>query len=134
MRVIVCVDDNMGMLFNKRRQSRDKNLIEDVMKRIETLKIHSFSEKLFEEYSEQIEIDDNLLKNAQLGEVCFVENQHLTPYIKNIEELIIYRWNRLYPSDFKLDIDLATWKMTSQEEFAGNSHEKITRETYVRVV
>lgn len=31
MRVIVCVDDNGGMLFNHRRQSRDRVLCERVL-------------------------------------------------------------------------------------------------------
>ena len=28
MNVIVCVDNDMGMLFNHRRQSRDKNVVD----------------------------------------------------------------------------------------------------------
>lgn len=31
MNVIVCVDDNNGMLFNKRRQSRDKAVIDKII-------------------------------------------------------------------------------------------------------
>ena len=34
MKVIVCVDDNNGMMFNNRRQSRDRILIEDVVKNV----------------------------------------------------------------------------------------------------
>ena len=34
MKVIVCVDDNNGMMFNNRRQSRDRILIEDVVKSV----------------------------------------------------------------------------------------------------
>ena len=34
MRVIVCVDDNGGMLFNHRRQSRDRVLCERVLQRL----------------------------------------------------------------------------------------------------
>ena len=30
MKVIVCVDDNNGMMFNNRRQSRDEKVIEKV--------------------------------------------------------------------------------------------------------
>ena len=30
MKVIVCIDDNGGMLFNKRRQSRDRKVLEDI--------------------------------------------------------------------------------------------------------
>lgn len=132
MQIIVCVDDNLGMLFNKRRQSRDQALIEDVLNRTEKIWIHSFSEKLFEGYADRIIVDDGFLSKAGARDVCLVENQTLMPYIDKVEELILYKWNRRYPSDFKLDINLEDWQMVSQEEFAGKSHEKITREKYVR--
>ena len=31
MKLIVCLDDNKGMMFNNRRQSRDRVLIENVL-------------------------------------------------------------------------------------------------------
>ena len=31
MKIIVCLDDNNGMLFNNRRQSRDKTVVEDII-------------------------------------------------------------------------------------------------------
>ena len=49
-----------------------------------------------------------------------------------IEELILFRWNRVYPADLHCTLDLSVWKLTETEEFAGNSHEKITQERYVR--
>ena len=134
MKVIVCIDDNGGMLFGKRRQSKDMLLLEDVMKNTEKIWIHSFSEKLFADYQKKIMIDDMFLDKADKGEVCFVENQKLIPYISQIEELIIYKWNRKYPADFRLDVDLSKWEMKEQIEFSGNSHEKITREIYSKGV
>ena len=134
MRIIVCVDDNMGMLFNKRRQSRDQILIEDILRREEKIWIHSFSEKLFEGYEDRIVVDDDFLSKAEEQDVCFVENQTLVPYIDRVGNLILYKWNRKYPSDFKLDINLGDWQKTNQEEFTGKSHEKITRDTYSRRV
>jgi len=134
MKVIVCIDDNGGMLFGKRRQSKDKCLLEDVMKNTEKIWIHSFSEKLFADYQEKIIVDDMFLEKADKGEACFVENQKLSPYISQIEELIIYKWNRKYPADFRMDVDLSKWEMKEQIEFSGNSHEKITREIYSKGV
>ena len=49
-----------------------------------------------------------------------------------LEKLIVFRWNRKYPADFWLDADLRDWKLIEAEEFPGNSHEKITQETYVK--
>ena len=34
MKVIVILDDNLGMLFNNRRQSRDRVLIDDIIKTV----------------------------------------------------------------------------------------------------
>ena len=50
MIIAVCVDDRMGMLFNHRRQSRDKFVIDDLMNIAEKVKINGFSEELFEDY------------------------------------------------------------------------------------
>ena len=32
MKIIACLDDNNGLLFNNRRQSRDRVVIEDILK------------------------------------------------------------------------------------------------------
>ena len=34
MRVIVCLDDRNGMLFNRRRQSRDRRVVEDILREL----------------------------------------------------------------------------------------------------
>ena len=47
-------------------------------------------------------------------------------------EIILYKWNRVYPADFRFEVDLSSWKLEESEEFAGLSHEKITRERYIR--
>ena len=49
MQVIVCVDDNGGMMFNKRRQSRDRVLCEYVMRLSEGHQVYmsAYSDKLF---------------------------------------------------------------------------------------
>ena len=132
MKIIVCVDDNFGMLFNNRRQSKDQMLLEDMMGKIEKVWIHSFSQKLLEGYEERIVVDDKFLQKAKAQDVCFVENQHLLPYLDKIEEIVLYKWNRKYPSDMKFDIDMEKWELSKQEGFEGKSHEKITCETYIR--
>lgn len=132
MKVSICIDDNHGMLFNKRRQSKDKAVLADLMRDEKKIYIHSFSEKMFEEYSGQVVVDDDFLNKAVEGEMCFVENRTLTIYEGKIEELIIYKWNRKYPADFRLDLDLSNWEQKETWEFVGNSHEKITKETYIR--
>ena len=132
MKIIVCVDDNMGMLFNKRRQSRDVKVLDDIFCMTDKLWIHPFSEKLYEKYKEKTKVDDSFLEEAGFGEFCFVENISLKPYEDKIEQLIVYKWNRKYPADFKLDLDLSQWHLQEALEFQGNSHDLITREIYVK--
>ena len=40
LKVIVILDDNLGMLFNNRRQSRDRVLIDDIIKTVKDNKIY----------------------------------------------------------------------------------------------
>ena len=51
---------------------------------------------------------------------------------EQIEELILFHWNRTYPADLCCTLDLSEWKQKTTEEFAGSSHEKITQEWYVK--
>ena len=132
MNVIICIDDNQGMLFNKRRQSRDAKVIEDIASLTDELWISPFSEKLFESENIKITLSDTLLEDVPAEDYCFIENQKLKPYECNIEQLIVYKWNRNYPSDFKLDLNLNEWKLIETVDFAGKSHEKITREIYAK--
>lgn len=132
MNIIVCLDDNLGMLFNKRRQSRDRRILEDIEKYTNEVFISSFSENLFSESLCKIKVDDHFLEDAPHNAYCFVETNKVSPYIDKIEHIIVYKWNRKYPTDFKFDISLESWKMIEQKEFAGFSHEKITKQVYVK--
>ena len=128
MKLIVCLDDKNGMMFNKRRQSRDRVLIENVLElcKGEKLYTNEYSSKLFPENS--VEVFDSI-ENVG-NEYCFAEN--FTVNEENIEEIIVYKWNRLYPADTYFNIDLAGWNLTETVDFEGSSHEKITRGIYVR--
>ncbi len=134
MQIIVCVDDKGGMLFNKRRQSRDRVLTADVMSELGSKKIRiaNFSKLLFECFEDRYVIDEDLLKNASDEDVCFVENIDPSPYIDKINRITVYRWNRSYPGDFFFSVDLEKegFKIKSVYEFEGYSHEKITREIF----
>ena len=133
MNVIVCLDDNNGMTFNHRRQSRDKKLLADILTlQPSKLYINSFSEKLFSASGLPYTLCEDMLSVAKKGEYCFVENLSLKEHIPSIEKLIIYRWNRTYPFDFAFDIPVqqAGFTLRSVYEFEGNSHEKITREVF----
>lgn len=129
MKIIVCLDDNGGMLFNERRQSRDRIVCEDIINSLngEKLFISAFSELLFDGFLDRISVCEDFL---QKGNICFVENQSLSQC--NADEVVVYKWNRVYPADFYCDIDFSKYSLSDQTEFEGYSHEKITKQNYIK--
>lgn len=137
MIVMVCVDDKGGTMFNHRRQSRDSVLRTEMLRIAEgkKLKLSPASAKQFTpEEQPLLEIGEDFLTTAEPGDFCFVEGAPLLPVEEKIQQLILFRWNRVYPADTHLDIPLAEhgWTLTETRDFAGSSHEKITQEVYTR--
>ena len=126
MKLIVCLDDNNGMMFNKRRQSRDRVLIENMIELCKDEKFYTneYSVSLFPENA--VEIFDNI-EDVEKS-YCFAEN--FTVNEDYVDEIIVYKWNRVYPADFKCDIDFSRFDLVECLDFKGFSHEKITKETY----
>ena len=135
MIAIVCIDDNGGMMFNNRRQSRDSILIDKITEITKGSKlwINKYSYSLFEDKNmSNINVDESFVLEAANGEYCFVENVSLKDYEKWIEKMIVFKWNRVYPKDFEFELDLSKWKLAESSEFQGSSHDKITMEVYVK--
>ncbi len=134
MRIIVCLDDGDGMLFNKRRQSSDTVLTDRIiaLTKGKRLWMNDYSAKLFEGRADNVVVDANFLNQAQESEYCFVENSDVSRVLENAEQIIIYRWNRKYPSDQKFPIDeaLKGKKLIGSENFEGKSHPEMTEEIY----
>ncbi|MBQ7942505.1 MAG: ribonuclease Z [Lachnospiraceae bacterium] len=138
MIVIVATDDKQGMMFNNRRQSKDSELRKDILCEVGKCKLwlNAYSFGQFEEELEKnVCVAEDFVDKAGAREYCFVENLSLQEYEERIEELILYKWNRVYPSDLKFDIDLSSesWQMASTVDFVGSSHDKITKEVWKRV-
>ncbi len=130
MIVAVCVDEKNGMTFCGKRLSRDKKLIKNYMILCGgKTRISPFSMILFE--GRDVIIDSGLLENAGDGEYCFIENKDIIPFADKIEKLIIYKWNRRYPSDRKFVMPKG-FRFCGESDFEGSSHENISREIYVR--
>ncbi len=135
MVIIVCVDERRGMTFNGRRQSRDSKIYADIAENMaegSRLLADEYSAPLFSELAINAEFRGDFLDVAENGDVCFVEKGALSPYLKKAEEIIIYHWNRHYPSDTGLDVvpEKEGFSLAYTKEFEGSSHEKITKEIY----
>lgn len=143
MILIACIDDNKGMMFNRRRQSQDRVLRQHILDMVGDGKLwmDGYSGKMFAKDSdgsteERICVDEDFLNKASAGEYCFVEKDScgvdMFPDTANIESVVLYKWNRVYPADQYFTMDLSAWKLVETTEFPGSSHEKITEERYVR--
>lgn len=135
MTVIVCLGNANGMMFNHRRQSRDANVVNDILKTTKgtSLLIAPYSEPLFSQAECSVSVSDSFLVDAGAEDYCFVENTSVAEFKEKISKLVIYKWNRDYPADLYFDIDYANdYKLETTLDFGGTSHEKITKEVYVR--
>jgi len=132
MKIIICLDDNNGFLFNSRRQSRDSKVIKDIFKIIGSAKlyINNFSADLF--LNKNVIVCEDFLEKCLDEDYCFIENADFEKYTDKINAIIIYRWNRNYPFDKKFNNEiLKKFHLKNIEEFTGTSHDKITREEFV---
>ena len=131
MHLIVCIDDRDGMAFCGRRLSRDRAVTDHIMHVTAGSKLwmHPASVSLFPDANVQAE--PAFLEKAQAGDYCFAETTPLPPDIKNLESVILYRWNRAYPSTLRFPRSLLhAMHLVNTEDFPGNSHEIITMEQY----
>lgn len=126
--LIVCISNNNGMMFNNRRQSRDRLLLEKLCTdcQNERIIIHEYSKKLFEglpvEVATEVCVDNT---------TSFVEDPGLIPCDAIFDKIIVVRWNRDYPADKFFNVDMSAYECVSKEDFVGKSHDEILIETYV---
>ena len=137
MILIACIDDKLGMLFNRRRQSQDRVLRKRILQLTngKTLWMNEYSRKQFGDAElPQIMVSETFLQEAGKEDYCFLETLDPAPYEANLEQIILYRWNRIYPADLRFSIPLHDhgWKLVQTTDFSGSSHEKITEEVYTK--
>lgn len=134
MIIVVCIDEKGGMVFNRRRQSQDRRLREDLLAEAggRLIWMSPYSRKLFDPAPENIRAAEDFARRAGPGEFCFFEDVSPEPWLDQAERIVVYHWNRLYPSDPpKFPLPLAGRSVARREEFAGSSHERITKEIWV---
>lgn len=60
MHIILSIDDNNGIMFNNRRQSRDSKVVSDIISSHNKVYISSFSLSLFKGYENNIILNGDL--------------------------------------------------------------------------
>ncbi len=130
--VFICLDKGGGMLFNERRQSRDSKVIADIINSVgeDDLYIKPFSSELFSQA-------DGIIESAapfdeRDAKFIFAEDMISRAQLEKADKLIIYRWNKVYPADVYFDFSPTSegMRLSYKLEFAGSSHECITKEVY----
>ena len=128
------IDDDGGLSFHQRRQSRDRVLRQKLLEICvgKMLWMDAYTAGQFDPFPENAVISDTFLLDAKENDVCFVEDRAVMPYAGKIRVVWLFKWNRRYPSDLTLDFIPSDHGMhlVSSEDFAGYSHEKITMEVW----
>lgn len=136
MILIACIDDDYGMMFNNRRQSRDRILTGRIleMTRGRRFFVSRYTAALFTGAEDSVTIVDEPFVQAGKGDFVFAEDLLPGAYEDGLEKIVLFRWNRRYPADRVFDIPMAEhgWKLAGTSEFKGSSHDKISEEEYVR--
>ncbi len=125
MTLILWTGKNGELMFNRRRCSRDRGVISDI------LTMYDPSEICVSAYSSPLFDGARVISRLSEAEggVVFLEDFPLPPALAQARKLIVYRFDRVYPADVRLEIPQA-FHQTHSAELAGHSHEKITREVY----
>ena len=134
MKLIICLDDCDGLLFNGRRQSKDSILRKRILAYCgeAILWMNSYTASQFEELPESVCVDECFLDKAGAEDYCFAENVDIVPYLDRISGVVLYRWNRRYPADVYAPLGLLAMCKNPSNciEFEGSSHKKIREEIY----
>lgn len=132
MTVIICVDNNGGILFNGKRQSKDrifrKYLLDIVEKKNSRIAMSPYTYSQFKE-DERKELTDVKEKFSFDEDYIFLERA--IPILwEKVNNLILCCWNRDYPADeyFNLPIGVECI-LQKTEEIVSDSH-TLTIETY----
>lgn len=134
MTAIVCIEDRGGILFNSRRVGRDYEVRRDIAADFDKVYMTEYSRSLFSDVELDAEVRTSPLSEGARGDVCFIESGEIKDNIEKISRIILYRWNRRYPSDVRIGFEPADagFRLVSTMDFAGQAHERITKEIYLR--
>lgn len=136
MTVFVCVDKKMGVLFQGKRQSKDRMLRKRILDIVEsanaklTITNYSYEQFRIDERDGLLNVQDKLdFKNDDYVFVEDEESLNNLPW-ENIDELVLCCWERNYPADtFLHKPEVVDCTLKRKETVLGNSHD-MTLEFY----
>lgn len=124
MNAIAMIDENKGLSFNHRPQSRDGAVAEDLARRLqgEPLYAPGRFESPFQ--------GKGLNLAADPGQAAWTVLDQTPDWMP--EQLIVYEWGRTYPQSTALrwDLDDPHWHLQETTTFSGTAHEEIVMKRY----
>ncbi len=131
MKIIICLDEENGYMFNHRRQSMDRQLRQHLLTLLDgrPLWMSEYTKRQFTEDGNYV-VDDEYEKKCGDDDFCFIEDKGYS--VDKCNEMWIFRWDKKYPRDKVFDVDLLKEGFVQRvsEVFPGYSHEKIMFEKY----
>ena len=122
---VVAVDDDGWISFNGRPCSRDRMVMEELSE-VVTDGVGVF----FVNFNGAAEAATRLLR-AGCGGIFYVESVDPVRFVGWYDAVVVYRWNTRYPGDVRCTVNTGAYVHAGTEDFAGHSHERITREIYL---
>jgi hypothetical protein len=123
------------MTFFGRRQSADSALRERMISYAngKELFMDAYSAAQFADCEANIAVTDDF-SGVPDDSVCFIEDLEPESLLRRSDRLVIYRWNRNYPSEtsFSFNPYEEGMKLERMSDFSGFSHPRITEEIWVR--
>lgn len=131
----LCTDVRRGMMFNRRRQMKDAELIKYIVEKHGEggIFIHPFSEKLFLGY-EGVCVSENPLEDCTHGATCFIEEPSRITSLDSVDKIIIFNFGIPYPADTYFDLALEEhgFKRISKDKLKTALHDRLTKEVYIK--
>lgn len=135
MHIISFVDKYNGTMFDGRRQTKDRLLIDYIKCLTQNNKLwcSTYSGSLFETKPENLVIDDEFLSKAGIDDFCIIEGQSIQLYLDKIKTIRLYRWNKKYPSteSFSVDNLIDLENVYNIDLFLEGTHKCIKEEIWV---
>lgn len=131
MIIALCVDNQLGLQFNRRRQSKDAALRQKLLALAGgALRVSPYTARQFDP-ADTLYTGIDYLTAARSGDWCFCEGAEYLECANSIEKIVLFRWNRDYPADLYFTFP-GEWRLESTSDFPGTSHDNITMEVYTK--
>ena len=136
MILIFTLDDNNATQFCGKRQSTDSEVATHILDFANNAPIYmkekskSFFNTAIRSCSQFVFVDN--FNDVPEDAVCFIEEVVSDEILNKVDLMLVYRWNRVYPSVVKDRLNLDDYTKHFIESFKGSSHNQITTELYMR--